>query len=141
MRKSITITERKSKLFFRAKSQLSTGAWIGVGDCIVLKSNATATQVGEATQQGLALSGTLDPDEHGGIEPVLKAAGVSSLATFDRGSKAVSVAAEGDEITVTPTDRSGSSYFPANEEALRIPSNCDANLLGETVLRALANSS
>jgi hypothetical protein len=141
MRKSLTVTERKGKLFFRASSKLRSGAWLDVGECVVLKSNATAAQVGEATVQGLAVSGTLDPEQHGGIEPLLKAAGVSSLAAFSRGTKQAWVAAESDEITVTPTDRSGSSYRPANEEALRIPSSCDANLLGETVLRALANSS
>jgi hypothetical protein len=141
MRKCTEIYERKGKLLLQASSRTPNGGWAGVGDCIVLKVGSAPENVGEAIRTHLAASGTLAPKPQGDIEPILSAAGVSSWARFARGTKLVSVAAEGGEITVTPSDWNGRSHRPANADAIRIPVDSDAKTLGETVLRALANSS
>jgi hypothetical protein len=141
MRKCIAVYERKGKLLFRSSSKMPNGMWADVGECTVLSVGAAPADVGEVTRAHLAASGTLAPKPQGDMEPVLRAAGVKSSTTFTNGSKNVSVAAEGDVIAVTPTDRRGAVYWPANAEVIRIPMDSDAKTLGETVLRALANSS
>jgi hypothetical protein len=139
MRRLVSIYQRKSKLLFRACSQTPNPFWVGVGECTVLKVGATAPQVGEAVRERLAVSGTIDWQLASDGE-LLAAAGVSAWTRFYPNSKRTTLAAEGDEITVTPYDRRGSVYWPANAEAIRISAGSDVAVLGETVLRVLANS-
>lgn len=142
MPKLAAIYERKGALFVTAAHKTKAGFWID-DDRVDRVDRSTPDDLGRAIEAALArsLKDVFTPPATVRLDkPLLQAAGVSSWATFMKASKHVSVALDGDVLTITPHRNLGGKggFEPQPELQVELP--VSASSLGEKVAGMLAKS-
>ena len=139
MRKLAAIYERKGALFVTAAHRTIAGFWID-DERVDTLDRPVPEDLGRAVEAALARSQdgvatpppTARPDK-----PLLRAAGVSSWATFMKLSKHISVSLDGDVLNITPYRNLGGKegFEPQPYVAVALPAS--ASTLGTKLIEML----
>lgn len=142
MRKSVEVYERKGTLFVSPSHRTQAGFWIGDEDVTAL-SEPTPDEVEAAVKSALIRSKDDVPTppptaKLGGS--LLRAAGVSSWATFMNLSKLVAVHEQEGEWQITPHRNLGrkEGFEPCKDQEVTLA--CSAGGLGQAVLESLQSA-
>jgi hypothetical protein len=126
-----------------ALARTTVGVWIGSEPAVAVPLDATADVLGRRVLDALAGSraGVPHPtDWRARDEVLLRAAGETSIRSFNRGARTLSVTRTDEVFTLHPTKRGArrGSYLPAREREFTIPADADARAVGMAVRQALA---
>lgn len=139
-----TLYRRKKLLIVHALSKTVDGVWVLTSPCETLSEDSSAALIGEAILRCLerSRSGIPDPKSFGDLsKPLLEAAGVKTLATFEKTAIAVEIEQEnsGEDIVLLPTQNMGEDGFvPTND---RVQARVAPDSVGTEALRALGQAS
>ena len=142
MRKAV-VYARQARLFVRTCSQTNTGLWIDDGPCVTLKlAGLVPEDLGRKVAESLDRTrlGISHPTSWEHLsDPLLEAAGVRTMAKFERSSKCVNVEL-GDDLCLKPTRNLGAraGFVVVESQVLRLPNAGDHLALGKGVLAALS---
>ena len=139
MRKLAAIYERKGALFVTAAHRTIAGFWID-DERVETLDRPMPEDLGRAVEAALARSqdGVATPSPEARLDkPLLRAAGVSSWATFMKLSKHVSVSLVGDVLKITPYRNLGGKegFEPQPDVAVAFPAS--ASTLGAKLTEML----
>lgn len=139
-----TVYKRRDSLFIRSSSQTDVGLWLEQGPCTrVSYSSSSAAEVGRATWDALARSGSIIP--HPTVwksvdvdNPILEAAGIKRWSIFLRGALNVGVWLEDNQLEVTPTVNEGKEGFAhLDDDAVYLRADASVEELATAISEAL----
>lgn len=139
MRKRAAIYQKRGTIFVSASHRTQAGFWVE-DDQVKTMTQPAASELEAAVRQALDRSQEKVPTPPPSVRfdrPLLKAANVSSWATFMKLSTHVDVCREGDELKITPYRNLGpkEGFEPQKEQQVVISSS--SNGWGQVVLDAL----
>ena len=141
---SAAVYLRPSGFIVSAYAATTAGVFITSEPTIVLPSDASPAQIGQAIRTVLADGPDLVPhptDWKSVLTPLLQRAGVRSWNAIQRSSKYCAVSASEDAIRIIPSRNGGTrgpdkGYSDIGEKAVSVQADCSDQLLGEALLEA-----
>jgi hypothetical protein len=109
--KRATVYRRRSSVLVHPSSCTAEGVWILSEPCVRLPAGCTDADIGHAVLTALQQSKTTVPQPaqwSGVLQPLLRAAGVTTWTSFAKGAVCVEVEQDGGRLALIPTVNQGS---------------------------------